>query len=797
MTYDAHFNFGVATVGVAPSPQTTGTTIGIANSIASRFRDPVTVGAYDVTIVAANQTALDTNSEIVRFTAKGAADSAGTGYTQFTIVRAQRESNARSIQVGDRIELGPLAHWFTDMEGEIARKQYKTVVTVGTTDANFLTGSYANGGLALQAALNSLPSTGGHVHIKDGTFNFSAPVVIPNPYTRISGSGMATILRWASNTNPSNVGLIQTKSYCIIENLRINGNSFSNTGGHGIYVYESSRVWIDRLYISDCAESAIYAEGTSSSTSSHANKYTNIYVLNCGGKGYWGKGFTYDCQFTNFWVGTSGTGMRVEDSNNFLDSVHLWENAGSGLELRNSDTKVVNSYFETNLGKGVDLLNAYNNVFTACNIRGNLSNGVILTTSNRVIISDSYIFNNGGAGINTSGTLQDVKIDNNIFYDAQATKTQTYGISLSSGSSNFDITNNTMRTSAHLTGSLLYNGTGHNIHNNIGVNPETVSDLGTVSTTLNLDRRNARTITATLTNATTATATFFGGIKNDQLTVVITQSSAGTGLITWPSNAKLAEGGLPLSTTGNAVDVVNFMYDGTNWREISRALSDATATPISRNYMYLQDDFLGGANTSSGNIGGLGWGFGTTNSATGHTGTQYNVIEVGHPGMYRLTTATSAAAATRIVLSSIMMSDLAYFAYIIRPASVDADTQVRCGLSNSTTTSGEAAQGIYFSYLPASSANWRTVTRDASGVTANSSTLAVTLNNWYFLEVLRSGSTVQFYINTTLVATHTTNVPSNAGAPMFVVESATTTVKSADIDSFALKTINPLGQRWT
>lgn len=108
MAYDGIFNFGYATVAIAPSPATSGTTLSLTNTLAARFADPATVGAYNVVVWAANQDPLPSNSEVIRITAKGAADSGGTGYTQFTIARLQEQDaansmTARSIQVGDQI----------------------------------------------------------------------------------------------------------------------------------------------------------------------------------------------------------------------------------------------------------------------------------------------------------------------------------------------------------------------------------------------------------------------------------------------------------------------------------------------------------------------------------------------------------------------------------------------------------------------------------------------------------------------------------------------------------------------
>jgi hypothetical protein len=57
------------------------------------------------------------------------------------------------------------------------------------------------------------------------------------------------------------------------------------------------------------------------------------------------------------------------------------------------------------------------------------------------------------------------------------------------------------------------------------------------------------------------------------LTVMLTQDATGGRTVTWPSNVKWAGGTAPtLSAAANTVDVFQLMYDGTNWRELSRAI---------------------------------------------------------------------------------------------------------------------------------------------------------------------------------------------------------------------------------
>ena len=107
-------NFSYGHITVAPSPQTTGTTLSMNNADSDDFEDPLAIG-YNVVVYPANQIPLSTNAEIVRVTAKGAHDSGGVGHTQFTILRNQEGSSTRSIQVGDQISASVTKKLFDDI----------------------------------------------------------------------------------------------------------------------------------------------------------------------------------------------------------------------------------------------------------------------------------------------------------------------------------------------------------------------------------------------------------------------------------------------------------------------------------------------------------------------------------------------------------------------------------------------------------------------------------------------------------------------------------------------------------
>ena len=86
-------------------------------------------------------------------------------------------------------------------------------------------------------------------------------------------------------------------------------------------------------------------------------------------------------------------------------------------------------------------------------------------------------------------------------------------------------------------------------------------DSGTADT---VDWANGQKQKSTLTDNVTFTFTAPSGVGNFLLKLV--QDSTGSRTVTWPSNVKWPSGTAPtLSTSASAVDIVSFLYDGTNY----------------------------------------------------------------------------------------------------------------------------------------------------------------------------------------------------------------------------------------
>lgn len=214
-------------------------------------------------------------------------------------------------------------------------------------------------------------------------------------------------------------------------------------------------------------------------------------------------------------------------------------------------------------------------------------------------------------------------------------------------------------------------------------------------------------------------------------------------------------------------------------------------------YHLLQDEFLSGL-TSSGNIGALGWTLGA--------GTWSGIASIAaHPGQSTFSSTNSSGTIGRMYLATAatqgayVASDLAYFGCLINPRSGTTTMSVRVGLVVSVATSTEGSQGIYWSFNPAVSANWRTVTRDGTDIASNSSDVVYATSTWYLLEVKRAanGTDWEFWINGVLKFTHTTRIiTATAVFPGIYIETNEAVAKTLDGDWCGVGTINPMGSRF-
>jgi hypothetical protein len=100
--------------------------------------------------------------------------------------------------------------------------------------------------------------------------------------------------------------------------------------------------------------------------------------------------------------------------------------------------------------------------------------------------------------------------------------------------------------------------------------------------------------------------------------------------------------------------------------------------------------------------------------------------------------------------------------------------------------------GIYAANAVPASTNWRCLTINGGTRTVTDSTIAITANAWTKLriEINANATSVGFYINDTLVATHTTNIPATTTAMHFlnaILKNTGSTSVNMYADYFSLK----------
>lgn len=256
---------------------------------------------------------------------------------------------------------------------QLTNVQPKVYVTVGDADADYITSDYASDDLAVQAALDSLPSTGGEVFCKSATYTFNAPVVINKSNIKLTGNGWSTVFKAkvALNDNVFEFDNTSFISNCIFQDFKIDGSRLDNTSGNGIDALGATVCVFQRLWITSVSDYFLHFNGRADNafgsnnqiigchfTVGGQNTSRGIYIQRCdeskiigclfsGLKGY----HIYDNSGTatitgNVFVGgagvTSGVGIYVLNTANTIISSNEFDSLNDEfIYLDNSDDCII------------------------------------------------------------------------------------------------------------------------------------------------------------------------------------------------------------------------------------------------------------------------------------------------------------------------------------------------------------------------------------------------------------------------------------------------------------------------
>lgn len=135
MSFDAHLNFAVSLIAVAPIPAASGTTFNVTAGEGALFP----AAPFNVVVWPAGANPTASNAEVLRVTSKGTGDN-------WTATRVQESSVARSIALGDQISAAITAKLLTDIEA--------LVTTNSAAVTNVAVGRVPGGRLTLTTALS-------------------------------------------------------------------------------------------------------------------------------------------------------------------------------------------------------------------------------------------------------------------------------------------------------------------------------------------------------------------------------------------------------------------------------------------------------------------------------------------------------------------------------------------------------------------------------------------------------------------------------------------------------------------
>lgn len=379
-------------------------------------------------------------------------------------------------------------------------------------------------------------------------------------------------------------------------NFTIDGNKANQTAGNPAYTYgtrnglrlradalTSYRALVDNVFAYDCKQNGL------SNESQYRTTFRHCYAEESGQGGIWNEnGEDFNCidcwtynnasggirclsagaiNITNFRSRNDKTvGIQLQSCGRVNLTAFTIERPGynggvgdaaaNGLNITSSNCQVSGGTIYGSMGNGISLNGVTHSSFKGMLLRrnGQLTNN----TYSDILMSGTACTNNNFVGNvfrNDTGT----GFTNQVAYNMSGGSTHTANI----------IQSNQMGAPA----TSIFNSVeaGNAIRNNGSANPERLHAQGNVTGATTFTRVNGDTITATLTGDITVTLTA-GVSRGDRLKLILTQDGTGSRLVTWPSNFKKAGGTLTLSIAAGAVDVIEMIYDGTNWVETSRAM---------------------------------------------------------------------------------------------------------------------------------------------------------------------------------------------------------------------------------
>jgi len=400
---------------------------------------------------------------------------------QFTIERAKENTTAQQWPQGTRLELLVTAKLFDDF-------QTRTEIIV----ANDGSGDYNCDGTADQAeineALSNLPSGGGIVRIKKGTYNLTGVVEILKSNVILEGEGTATLLRVVNSANLGDVVRIGnggSVSYTniTIRDFMIDGNQANQTSGAnsplvlwGTTSYKHSKLNIENMWLTGAKQDCLKVIAIEDSVIKNCYIYSNVgtaiglfttsqyisivgNVLVSNSYGVYDNACNYNTMTGNV-VRNNGYGFYVSSGlRETITGNMIFTSTNYGVYLTGAQRVTVtgNNFYGDNwsivVGNSSNITKY--NVITGNVIAWPTSQGIALyygsgtTISN--VVSGNHIFGAGGHGIYVYASSYNTITGNAIDNASRGTNNTSHSIYLSNNGTIYSTYNVISSNNLHAT----------------------------------------------------------------------------------------------------------------------------------------------------------------------------------------------------------------------------------------------------------------------------------------------------------------------------------------------------------
>lgn len=294
----------------------------------------------------------------------------------------------------------------------------------GKIDYNSRNASYV-----INSVMEALPTTGGYIFIKEGTYTISETIKVPSNVALV-GAGFSSkiVLAAGSNINMiQNLNRSRGNDNILIANLRLDGNKAETIGGGGLYFLRVRNSTIQNCWVHDTAFTGLRLEYGG------GNVVQNNFVYENRNAGIEGTHEDHDIVANNVVYSNQGYpyGYGIDfctgSKHNIFDGNVCYNNgltSGGGLALWDGYENTIagniltSNYVGLTIGVPSFGKKTYGNMIIGNMVSNSTVDGLHIEGENNLVSKNTFSFNGGnGVYVNGSDTknivIQGNRIENN------------------------------------------------------------------------------------------------------------------------------------------------------------------------------------------------------------------------------------------------------------------------------------------------------------------------------------------------------------------------------------------------